>query len=83
MRPPDFVHGRVPDFFAQGCGADHIGEHNRQHDPLAADPFLEATGTRLTFGRHDERIEVPLPVGGLVHRLDFRPEVNPLLRLGQ
>jgi hypothetical protein len=43
----------------------------------------EVLRARLALGRHDERIEVPLPVGGLVHRLDFRPEVNPLFRLGQ
>jgi hypothetical protein len=37
----------------------------------------------FAFGRHDERIEIPLPVGGLVHRLGLRSEVNPLLRLGR
>ena len=41
----------------------------------------EVLHARLAFGRHDERIEIPLPGGGFVHRLDLRPEVNPLLRL--
>jgi hypothetical protein len=63
--------------------ADDIGEHNRQRDLLAAGPVLEALRARLAFGRHDERVEIPLPVGGFVHRLDCRLEVNPLLWLGQ
>jgi hypothetical protein len=45
--------------------------------------WLRTLWDRLAFGRHDERIEGPLPVGGLVHRLDLQPEVNPLLWLGQ
>ncbi len=43
----------------------------------------ETLRARLAFGRQNERIEIPLPVGGLVHRLDLRLEVNPFLRLGQ
>ena len=44
---------------------------------------LRTLRARLALGRHHERIKILRPVDRLVHRPGLRPEMNPLLRLGQ
>src|SRR5882724_7385005 len=78
MRPSQFVHASILEFFSQRRRADNIGEANGQRHPIVARPFCKARCARLAACGFYKHLEITLAVGRALHRLNLRGEAKAL-----
>jgi hypothetical protein len=70
MDLPNLIHAFVPHSLTQCRRIDDVGKDDRQRDAFVTRPFDESRAVRFGVRRQHESLEIPLAIGGQVHRLD-------------